>query len=176
VLSILANGPESFAGRKIGVLVTDGTDGKLLAGLKSPAKKEAVTVELVAPAAGGVEASDGKLVEAGQQVDGGPSVLYDAVILFPSSEGVSKLVSSPAARDFVTDADAHCKFIGYVSDATPLFQATGIDSSSTMGSSRSATAPTTPPASSPPAGNCTTGNARQPGEMPVPALAASGHR
>jgi catalase len=86
-LSILANGPESFAGRKIGVLVTDGTDAKLLAGLKSAAKKEDVDVELVAPAVGGVEASDGKLVVAGQQVDGGPSVLYDAVILFPSPGG-----------------------------------------------------------------------------------------
>ena len=126
-LSILANGPDSFAGRKIGVLVTDGTDAKLLAGLQSAAKKEGVNVELVAPAVGGIEASDGKLVEADQQVDGGPSVLYDAVILLPSADGVSKLISSPAARDFVTDAYAHCKFIGYVSDAAPLFQATGID-------------------------------------------------
>ena len=126
-LSILANGPQSFAGRKIGVLVTDGTDAKLLARLKSAARKEAVNVELVAPAIGGVEASDGNLVEADQQVDGGPSVLYDAVIVLPSAEGVSKLVSSPAARDFVTDAYAHCKFIGYTSEAAPLFQATGLD-------------------------------------------------
>ena len=54
-------------------------------------------------------------------------MLYDAVILLPSAEGTPKLVSSPAARDFVTDAYAHCKFIGYVSDAVPLLQATGID-------------------------------------------------
>jgi catalase len=126
-LSILANGPDSFAGRKIGVLATDGADAKLLAGLKSAAKKENVTVELVAPAVGGVEASDGKQIGADQQVDGGPSVLYDAVILLTSAKGVLKLVSSPAARDFVTDAYAHCKFIGYVSDAAPLFQATGMD-------------------------------------------------
>jgi catalase len=126
-LSILANGPDSFAGRKIGVLVTDGADAKLLAGLKSAAKKKQVNIELVAPAVGGVEASDGKRIEADQQVDGGPSVLYDAVVLLPSAEGARALARNPAARDFVTDAYAHCKFIGYLSDAAPLFEATGLD-------------------------------------------------
>ena len=95
-LSIQVNGPQNFAGRKIGVLVTDGADAKLLAGLKAAAKREDVNVELVAPAVGGIEASDGNLVEADQQVDGGPSVLYDAVIVLPSSEGVSTLVEQPA--------------------------------------------------------------------------------
>jgi catalase len=126
-LSILANGPHSFAGRKVGVLVTDGADAKLLAGLKSAAKEEGVGVELVAPAVSGVEMNDGTRIEADQQVDGGPSVLYDAVVLFPSASGAPGLASSPAARDFVTDAYAHCKFIGYVTDATPLLQATGVD-------------------------------------------------
>jgi catalase len=32
----------------------------------------------------------------------------------------------PAARDFVTDAYAHCKFIGYAGDPSPLFEATGL--------------------------------------------------
>jgi catalase len=126
-LSILANGPESFAGRKIGVLVTDGADAKLLTGLTAAAKEEGVNVELVAPAVGGVETSDGTRIEADQQVDGGPSVLYDAVVLFPSAEGAPELVSSAAARDFVTNAYAHSKFIGYVHDAAPLLEATGID-------------------------------------------------
>jgi catalase len=96
-------------------------------GLTAAAKEEGVNVELVAPAVGGVETSDGTKIEADQQVDGGPSVLYDAVVLFPSAEGAPELVSSPAARDFVTNAYAHSKFIGYVPDATPLFEATGID-------------------------------------------------
>jgi catalase len=126
-LSILVNGPESFAGRKIGVLVTDGADAKLLTGLTAAAKEEGVNVELVAPAVGGVETSEGTKIEADQQVDGGPSVLYDAVVLLPSAERAPELAGSPAARDFVTNAYAHSKFIGYVRDAVPLFEATGID-------------------------------------------------
>jgi catalase len=36
------------------------------------------------------------------------------------------LVSNPAARDFVADAFAHLKFIGYVDAAMPLFEKAGI--------------------------------------------------
>src|SRR3984893_13966160 len=58
-LSILANGPDSFAGRKIGILVTDGVDGDKLDEVKSAAEQAQVNVELIAPAVGGVDDSDG---------------------------------------------------------------------------------------------------------------------
>jgi catalase len=125
-LSILANGPDSFAGRKIGVLVTDGTDAAALAALREAAEREKVNVELVAPTVGGVETSDGTRQPADQKIDGAPSVLYDAVVVLTSKHGASALTSVPAARDFVTDAYAHCKFIGYTGDAVPLFEASGL--------------------------------------------------
>jgi len=50
-----------------------------------------VTVELVAPAVGGVEASDGHRVPADQKIDGGPSVLYDAVIVLAARDGAEAL-------------------------------------------------------------------------------------
>jgi catalase len=125
-LSILANGPQGFGGRKIGVLVTDGADAALIAGVQAAAEREGAMVEFVAPAIGGVETSDGKRIQAGQQIDGGPSVLYDAVVLLVSAAGASQLAHEPAARDFVTDAYAHYKFIGYTSDAAPLLDATGV--------------------------------------------------
>jgi catalase len=127
-LSILANGPASFAGRKIGVLVTDGTDAATLTSLRSAAEQEHVNVELVAPTVGGVEAGDGTRLPADQKIDGGPSVLYDAIIVLASKHGASALAHVPAARDFVSDAYAHCKFIGYTSDAMPLFEANGLSS------------------------------------------------
>ncbi len=122
-LSILSNGPDSFAGRKLGILVTDGADAAKLA---SAAEEAKVNVELVAPAVGGIEASDGHRVAADQKIDGGPSVLYDAVIVLTAKDGAEALAALPAARDFVTDAYAHCKFIGYTGDATPLFEAAGL--------------------------------------------------
>jgi catalase len=94
----------------------------------SAAEQAKVNVELVAPTVGGVQASDGKLVPADQKVDGGPSVLYDAVVVLASKQGAPLLAALPAARDFVADAYAHCKFIGYTGDATPLFDAAGLTS------------------------------------------------
>jgi catalase len=125
-LSILANGPGSFAGRKIGILVTAGADAGKLTELRSAAEQEQVNVELVAPAVGGVETSDGSRVPADQKIDGGPSVLYDAVVVLASEAGARDLAMLPAARDFVSDAYAHCKFIGYAGDPTPLFVAAGV--------------------------------------------------
>ena len=127
-LSILANGPDSFAGRKLGVLVTTGTDAGKLAELRAAAEQEKVTVELVAPVVGGVEISDGSRVPADQKIDGGPSVLYDAIIVLTTTSGATALAAMPTARDFVTDAYAHCKFIGYAGEPGPLFEATGLTS------------------------------------------------
>jgi catalase len=127
-LSILANGPDSFAGRKLGILVTTGTDAGKLAELKSAAGQAKVTVELVAPVVGGVEISDGSRVPADQKIDGGPSVLYDAVIVLITKSGATALAAMPAARDFVTDAYAHCKLIGYAGEPGPLFEAAGLTS------------------------------------------------
>jgi catalase len=126
-LSILKNGPDNLAGRKLGVLVCDGADGEILDALLAAAEEEEMTVELVAPAVGGFQTSDGSRREADQQVDGGPSVLYDAVVLLPSAEGAAQLADNPAARDFLTDAYAHAKFIGCGSDAAALLEATGLD-------------------------------------------------
>ena len=125
-LSILLNGPNTFKGRKLGVLITDGVDMKLFKSLKAAVKSEGAIMEIVAPGVGGVEASDGTWIEAAQKIDGGPSVLYDAVVLLPSEEGGRALAKEPAARDFVADAFAHMKFIGYVEAAKPLFQKAGV--------------------------------------------------
>jgi catalase len=125
-LSIVQNGPKSFAGRKVGVLVTDGTDRELFDALKSEVEKEGASIEVIAPAIGGVKASDGSLIEAQQKIGGGPSVLYDAVAVIPSEAGVEALLKNAAAKDFVSDAFAHLKFIAYVDTATLLFEKAGI--------------------------------------------------
>jgi catalase len=125
-LSILLNGPGSFKGRKVGALVTDGVDMHLLTALKAALDEAGAMLEIIAPHIGGVEASDGSWIPAAQKLDGGPSVLYDAVALLPSEEGARALAKEPAARDFVADAFAHMKFIGYVEAALPFFDKAGV--------------------------------------------------
>jgi catalase len=126
-LSILQNGPDSFKGRKLGVLVTDGTDANLLASLQQAAETEGVVVEIVAPTVGRTVLSDGKIIAAKQKVNGGPSVLYDAVAVIPSAEGAALLAREATAKDFVTDAFAHAKFIAYCDAAKPLFSEAGVE-------------------------------------------------
>jgi catalase len=126
-LSIVVRGPGSFAGRKLGVLVTGGADAEALAALRAAAASEGAIVETVTPVAGGVDVSDGTRVP-GMQVDGAPSVLFDAIAVIASDGGARALAGNPAARDFLTDAYAHCKFIGYVPGAAPLLTAAGIGS------------------------------------------------
>jgi catalase len=126
-LSILLNGPESFAGRKVGVLVTDGVNTDIATALQAAVEAEGAMLEIIAPKVSGVEASDGSWLEAAQKIDGAPSVLYDAVALLPSDHGAERLAKEPSARDFVADAFAHMKFIGYVESARPLFEKAGVN-------------------------------------------------
>ena len=125
-LSIVEKGPQRFEGRKLGILVSDGSDAGLLKALKVALDKAGATYEIIAPKVTGVEASDGSWIEADQMIDGGPSVLYDAVALLPAPAAMNDLLQESAARDFVADAFAHCKFIGYVESALPLFEKSGI--------------------------------------------------
>ncbi|MGO7184860.1 catalase [Rhizobium brockwellii] len=125
-LSIIERGPKRFEGRKLGILVSDGTDAAVFKALLAEITEQKATFEVIAPKIGGVTLSDGNWIEAHQMIDGGPSVLYDAVALLPSAEGTGDLLKEATARDFVADAFVHCKFIGYVETALPLMQKAGI--------------------------------------------------
>ena len=126
-LSIVKNAPGSFKGRKLGILVSDGADAKLLAALEAAATQQGAMVELIAPKVGGFTASDGKQRPAKQKVNGGPSVLYDAVAVLLSPDGALQLQQEATARDFVADAFAHAKFIAVTKDAAPLLEKAGVE-------------------------------------------------
>jgi catalase len=106
--------------------VTDGVDTQLLAALQQAAEAEGAFIEIIAPTVGGVMGSDGKAVPARQKINGGPSVLYDAVAVLASAEGAALLAREAAAKDFVNDAVAHAKFIAYSEAAKPLFEKAGV--------------------------------------------------
>jgi catalase len=125
-LSIVKRGPGAFAGRKLGLLLTDGADADLFEALTKAGRKADAVIEVVAPKIAGAVLSDGTLVPAKQKIDGGPSVLFDAVAILSSADGAVSLAQDAAAKDFVTDAFAHCKFIGYSAEAAVLFEKTGL--------------------------------------------------
>ncbi len=125
-LSILLNQKKTLKGRKVGCLVTDGVDDDLLATLRNALEKEGAMLKLVAPMVGGVQTADGKWIEADEKLDGGPSVLFDAVVLAVSKTGANLLLDESTARDFIADAYAHLKYIGYVAEAEPLMDKAGI--------------------------------------------------
>jgi len=65
-------------------------------------------------------------VPADQKIDGGPLGVVRRGRRAGVQQGTQLLAALPAARDFVADPFAHCKFIGYTDDAMPLFEAAGL--------------------------------------------------
>jgi catalase len=128
-LSILANPPASFAGRKLGILVSDGAAAKVVKALRAAAEAEGAVVEVIAPAIYGATLDDGTVLPADQMVGGGPSVLYDAVAIVVSEDGAAQLAALAPAKDFVSDAHAHCKFVGHTPEAAALLEAAGVAAS-----------------------------------------------
>jgi len=126
-LSILENGPDSFEGRKVGVLVGNGTEAALFKALQTAIEDEGATMEVIALKVGGVQADDGTKIIAKHMIDGGPSVLFDAVALLLTEEAAELLAREAAARDFVADAYAHCKFISFTPGTVPLLTKAGVD-------------------------------------------------
>jgi catalase len=125
-LSIVKNGPMNFKGRKLGILLSDGADAALVTALLKAVDVEGAVYEIIAPKIAGVTLSDGTTVAAKHKIDGGPSVLFDAVAIIVSAEGAALLSIDAAAKDFATDAFAHCKYIGINAEAEAIFAQAGI--------------------------------------------------
>jgi catalase len=124
-LSILKRPNPGFKGRKLGLLLSDGASAVVVGQLVAALGAEGAVYEVIAPHISGVRLDDGTQVPAKQKIDGGPSVLYDAVAIIVSDEGAALLSGDKTAKDFVNDAYAHCKFIGFSPQAEPLLAAAG---------------------------------------------------
>jgi catalase len=125
-LSILANPPRTFEGRKLGVLVSDGASASRVSELQRAFEAEGAVLEIIAPKVGGAKLAGGTQLVAKHQLEGGPSVLFDAVALVLSEEGAKQLATMSVARDFVADAFAHNKFIAHTPECVPLLDEAGV--------------------------------------------------
>jgi len=126
-LSQYANAPATIAGRKIGVLVTNGVDARLIDALRKKSKAEKAKLSIVAIKPGGVLTSDDDSLPADEFLEGAPSAVFDAVVLAVGPAGADELLTKAAAVDWLRMAFAHLKVIGHTPEAAPLFEAAGID-------------------------------------------------
>jgi catalase len=122
-LSIQSNPPGSFNGRVMGVMLSDGFDGALLAALAKSVADAGGLVKIIAPAIGGVTCSKSNRHPVDERIGGAPSVLFDAVALIL---GDDDLTAVPAAKAFLYDAYVHCKFVGWSKGAMALLDACGL--------------------------------------------------
>jgi catalase len=125
-LSILGKAKPTLEGRKVGCLVADGSNAKLIEALKIATKKMKADFAVIAPKVGGASAADGSLIEAEFQLAGAPSVLFDTVFVAISEKAAEMLSTEAAAVAWVHDAFQHCKVIGASKEGQKLLDKAGV--------------------------------------------------
>ncbi|MEN9931955.1 MAG: hypothetical protein RIS17_528 [Pseudomonadota bacterium] len=125
-LSLLAKFTPTLKGRKLGILVTDGADGEVVAKLEAAMKAAGGLTDIIAPRIGGVTLKGGKTLAADHDLQGGPSVLFDAVAVVASADGTTLLQHDQRAVAWVHDAFQHLKVIGHTAAALPLLNQAGV--------------------------------------------------
>ncbi|KQW83067.1 catalase [Brevundimonas sp. Root1279] len=125
-LRIVGKYPDTLKGRAVGILVTDGADGAVVAAVRKAVEAEGAAVKIIAPKIGGVTLKDGKALPADGQLAGTPSVLFDAVALVLSEAGCAELLGESAAVDFAANAFVHLKAIAHTAEAQPLLDKAGV--------------------------------------------------
>jgi catalase len=110
-LQLIGKMKATLEGRAIGILIADGSDGRIIKKIKKAATDAGASVKIIAPKVGGAKLTDGSVLAADGQLAGAPSVLFDAVAVILSDEGTKSLAMESAAIDFVRDAFGHLKAI-----------------------------------------------------------------
>jgi catalase len=126
-LRIVGKYPDTLKGRKVAILVADGSDGAVVDAVKAAVEGDGGSVFIVAPKIGGAKLKGGKALAADGQLAGSPSVLFDAVAIVLSDDGCAQLLKEGAAVDFAKDAFGHLKAVGHTPEAQPLLDKAGIE-------------------------------------------------
>lgn len=126
-LRIVGKYPDTLKGRKVAILVADGSDGAIVDAVKAVVEGNGGSVFIVAPKIGGAKLKGGKTLAADGQLAGSPSVLFDAVAIVLSEDGCAQILKEGAAVDFAKDAFGHLKAIGHTPEAQPLLDKAGVE-------------------------------------------------
>ncbi len=102
---------DTLAGRTVGILIADGSNGVMINKIKKAALDAGAAVKIVGPKIGGAKLADGSILAVDGQLAGTPSVMFDAIAVILSDKGAEALSVESAAIDFVRDAFGHLKAI-----------------------------------------------------------------
>ncbi len=125
-LQIIGKMKDTLAGRAVGILIADGSDGKAIEKIRKAAKAAGATVKVVAPKVGRVELAGGSVAAVDGQLAGTPSVMFDAVAIVLSDAGAKTLSKESAAIAFVADAFVHLKAIAVDAGGQVLLRKAGV--------------------------------------------------
>jgi catalase len=103
----------TLAGRKVGVLLCAGFDGKLKKEVVSQIEAEGAKAAIITCKIQGELDSQGESTPSEMALRASPSVLFDAIVVLAGPEGDKNLASDPAALNFLMDAVRHCKAVGF---------------------------------------------------------------
>ena len=126
-LSLLAKAWPTLQGRKIGVLISEGYELAIVDQLQAFAEAEGAVLELIGPHIGEIRSNSHIAIKPHHAIAGAPSVFFDSVVLAVSAEGVGIFRQQAAALNFIRDAFAHLKIIGFTAASMPLLDTAGID-------------------------------------------------
>ncbi|MFT3690354.1 catalase [Paenirhodobacter sp.] len=124
-LSIQKNWKDTLKGRKIGLLIAEGSDKAAIDRLTKAIEAEGGTVFTIAPKVGPLKLKGGTITPDGQ-LAGSPSVLFDAIGMILMPDQAQKLARDSAAIGFVMDAFAHLKAIGHCMGSAVILDRAGI--------------------------------------------------
>ncbi len=111
---------KGLAGKKFGVLLSDGSSTAFLKQLSAVVSQEKATLSIIAPNASPITLDDGAQATPDDFLAGAPSALFDSIIIGLPESMANALETEAAATNWIRTAFAHLKAIGYSSDSRPL--------------------------------------------------------
>ena len=124
-LSIVKNMKPILKGRKVGILIADGSDKAEVESVKSAIERAGGRAVVIAKRLKNIKLKGGSM-DADAQLFGMPSCTLDAIALVLNEAGATELSKEGAAVQFVMDAFGHLKAIGHNGSATALLDKAGV--------------------------------------------------
>ncbi|TLY48373.1 MAG: catalase [Gammaproteobacteria bacterium] len=118
-LSLLLNQPNTFKGRKLGLILTEKSNFHLAGYLEKLAKKQGGIIEIITPKI--LNFKDKKRFKPQQSFETAISASYDAIAVLSRSKDLLKY-NELKLFTFLQESFHQCKFIAYIPELAPIFK------------------------------------------------------